>query len=85
MKAGIKRIAPQPLRWLPLARKSGTYPDRNRQTHEVQAWLREVERFRDAHTEALEPKASRDERANARLIAIGPYELSYDSEAPSSG
>jgi hypothetical protein len=31
MKAAIKRIAPQPLRWLLLARKSGTHPDRNRQ------------------------------------------------------
>ena len=28
----VKRIAPQPLRWSPLARKSGTLSDRNRQT-----------------------------------------------------
>jgi hypothetical protein len=51
--------------------------------HEVQAWLREVERFRDTHPEALEPKASRDARVNARLAAIGPYEVSYDRETPS--
>jgi DNA invertase Pin-like site-specific DNA recombinase len=31
-EAVLKGIAPQPLRWLPLARKSGTHPDRNRQT-----------------------------------------------------
>lgn len=52
-------------------------------THEVQAWLREVERFRDTHPEALEPKASQDERVNARLAAIGPYKVSYDRETPS--
>ena len=52
-------------------------------TREVQAWLREVERFRDAHTKALHPKASRDERVNARLLAIGPYQVSYDRETPS--
>ncbi len=52
-------------------------------THEVQAWLREVERFRDTHLTALEPKASRDERVTAPLAAIGPYEVSYDRETPS--
>jgi hypothetical protein len=26
-----KRLTPQPVSWLPLARKSGTHPDRNRQ------------------------------------------------------
>ncbi|QEH35526.1 hypothetical protein OJF2_40780 [Aquisphaera giovannonii] len=52
-------------------------------TREVQGWLREVERFRDAHPEVLRPKASRDERVNARLAAIGPYEVSYDRDTPS--
>ena len=31
----VKRIAPQPLRWSPLARKSGTLSDRNRQAFET--------------------------------------------------
>jgi predicted nuclease with TOPRIM domain len=52
-------------------------------TPEVQAWLREVEQFRDTHAKALNPKASRDERVNARLAEIGPYEVSYDRETPS--
>jgi hypothetical protein len=52
-------------------------------TREVHAWLRDVERFRDTHLEALEPKASHDERVNARLAAIGPYAVSYDRETPS--
>ncbi|WP_165250652.1 hypothetical protein [Paludisphaera soli] len=52
-------------------------------TPEVRAWLREVERFRDAHPEALHPKPCRDERVNARLAAIGPFEVSYDRDTPS--
>jgi hypothetical protein len=52
-------------------------------TAEVKAWLREVESFRDAHAEALRPKASQDARINARLAAIGPYKVSYDRETPS--
>ena len=52
-------------------------------TPEVESWLREVERFRDALPDALVPKASTDERVNARLAAIGPFEVSYDRETPS--
>jgi hypothetical protein len=52
-------------------------------TPEIRAWVRDVEGFRDAHPEALAPKASRDDRVNARLAAIGPYEVSYDRETPS--
>ncbi len=52
-------------------------------TPEVESWLREVERFRDALPDALAPKASTDERVNARLAAIGPFEVSYDRETPS--
>ncbi len=52
-------------------------------TLDLRAWLRDVERFRETHPEALEPKASGDERVNSRLAAIGPHEISYDRETPS--
>jgi hypothetical protein len=51
-------------------------------TDEIQAWLRAVERFRDAHPDALAPKACQDERVSARLAAIGPYEVLYERETP---
>jgi hypothetical protein len=51
-------------------------------TPEVEAWLRDVERFRAEHPEALSPKASRDDRLLARLAAIGEYEVEYDDDAP---
>jgi hypothetical protein len=49
---------------------------------EAEAWLREVDRFREAHPDVFAPKASRDARVNARLAEIGPYEVWFDSEAP---
>jgi hypothetical protein len=51
-------------------------------TPEVEAWLRDVERFRGEHPEVLSPKASQDDRVLARLAAIGEYEVEYDDDAP---
>ena len=47
-------------------------------TPAIEAWLRDVEQLREAHPDAFAPKASRDERINARLVAIGPHEVSYE-------
>jgi hypothetical protein len=50
---------------------------------ELKDWLRAVERFRDEHAAALQPKATQNERVAARLAALGPYEVSYERETPS--
>ncbi|HWE40664.1 MAG TPA: hypothetical protein VG406_29230 [Isosphaeraceae bacterium] len=51
-------------------------------TPEVEAWLRDFERFRADHPEVLAPRASQSDRVLARLAAIGDHEVEYDDDAP---
>jgi hypothetical protein len=49
VNAASHRIAPQPLRWLPLARKSGTHSDRYRQTPGFRSLDHALDRFNGAN------------------------------------
>jgi hypothetical protein len=49
---------------------------------EIRAWLQEVERLRNGHADSFRHKATADELLNARLAAIGDYELDFHGSFP---
>ena len=52
-------------------------------TPEVGAWLDDVRAFRDARRDVFHPDPTKDARVNARLAAIGPYNISFFMNSPS--
>lgn len=51
-------------------------------TAHLQVWLRDVERLRDERRDVFCPRPTDDDALNARLMAIGDYELDVDSAYP---
>jgi hypothetical protein len=50
-------------------------------TVEVRAWLAEVDRLREQHPEVFRPRATQNERLEARLAAVGEYRTTFRDDS----